>query len=246
MHIPIEAQSKGCRWKGWSAVNTALDPSTLAIKPTKETYDRLQQAYEHFNKALFGGTLPNALITLQRRKGTYGYFAGARFRHEDGRQADEIALNPSTFIERPTKDILGTLVHEMVHLWQHHEGQPGRGRYHNREWADKMKEIGLQPTDNGADDGKETGEAVTHMIIAAGPFDQAATKLIAREFAIVWKEASPARPSSQGEGAAEPETVQKSGKRVRYCCPQCDLKAWAKHDVRLLCGTDNVPMLPSE
>ena len=45
----------------------------IPIKPTKETYDRLQQAYEHFNKALFGGTLPNALITLQRRKGTFGY-----------------------------------------------------------------------------------------------------------------------------------------------------------------------------
>ena len=207
--------------------------SALSIKPTKETYDRLQQAYEHFNKALFGGTLPNALITLQRRKGTFGYFAGARFRHEDGRQADEIALNPATFIERPVKEILGTLVHEMVHLWQHHHGQPGRGRYHNRQWADKMKELGLHPTDDGTADGKETGEAVGHLIIAAGPFDQAASRLIAREFAIVWKEA-PAR----GDGAAEPETLQKSGKRVRYCCPACGLKAWAKHDARLMCADD--------
>jgi len=39
----------------------------LQVRSTKDTYDRLQQAYEHFNRALFGGTLPNALITLQAR-----------------------------------------------------------------------------------------------------------------------------------------------------------------------------------
>lgn len=39
----------------------------LQVRSTKDTYDRLQQAYEHFNRALFDGTLPNALITLQRR-----------------------------------------------------------------------------------------------------------------------------------------------------------------------------------
>lgn len=222
-----------------------IEPLSPQIKPTKETYDRLQQAYEHFNKALFGGTLPNALITLQRRKGTFGYFAGARFRHEDGRKADEIALNPATFIERPVKDILGTLVHEMVHLWQHHHGQPGRGRYHNRQWADKMKEVGLHPTDDGTADGKETGEAVGHLIIDAGPFDQAASRLIARDFVIAWKETPPAR-STRGDGVAEPETLQKSGKRVRYCCPTCDLKAWAKHDARLMCADDKELLIAGE
>lgn len=219
-----------------------IDPATLPIKPTRETYDRLQQAYEHFNKALFGGILPNALITLQRRKGTYGYFAGARFHHDDGRAADEIALNPSTFANRPVKDIVATLVHEMVHLWQHHHGEPGRGRYHNREWAAKMKDAGLQPTDTGTEGGKETGETVSHLIVADGAFEQAATRLIAKEFAIVWKEAPPVLPP-KGEGAAEPETVQKSGKRIRYCCPQCHLKAWAKHDAKLVCGGDMQPLI---
>lgn len=242
MCIPNEES----RWKGWSTVNAVLDPSTLQIKPTKETYDRFQQAYDHFNKALFGGTLPNALITLQRRKGTYGYFAGARFRHEDGRMADEIALNPATFTDRPYKEVLATLVHEMVHLWQHHKGEPGRGRYHNREWADQMKKVGLQPTDNGAEGGKETGESVSHLIVEGGPFDEAADRLLGKGFTIVWKEAPPAtRHATKGEGAAEPEIVQKSGKRVRYSCPDCDLKAWAKHEARLMCADDQALMVAS-
>lgn len=189
--------------------------------------------------------LPNALITLQRRKGTYGYFAGARFRHEDGRTADEIALNPATFTNRPYKEVLATLVHEMVHLWQHHKGEPGRGRYHNREWADRMKEVGLQPTDNGAEGGKETGESVSHLIVQGAPFDDAADRLLGKGFAIIWKEAPATHQTAKGEGAAEPEAVQKSGKRVRYCCPDCDLKAWAKHDARLMCADDKALMVAS-
>lgn len=74
----------------------------------------------------------------------------------------------------------------------------------------------------------------------AGPFDQAAERLLAKEFAIAWKEA-PALPESS-KVKAEPETVQKSGKRVRYHCPDCDLKAWAKHDARLMCADDKALM----
>jgi predicted SprT family Zn-dependent metalloprotease len=218
--------------------------ASLPIKPTKDTYDRLQQAYEHFNKGLFGGMLPNALITLQRRKGTYGYFAGDRFTSVDGKAADEIALNPQAFADQELIDVLAILAHEMVHLWQHRFGMPGRGRYHNREWAEKMKEIGLQPTDGSADGSKETGDRITHVIVAGGPFENAARKLIARDFALIWKEV-PVRdePAPAGEGAAQPE---KSGKRVRYDCPECDLKAWAKHDALLLCGEHKVPMLASD
>jgi hypothetical protein len=37
------------------------------MKPTQETYSALQTAYEHFNRELFGGALPECLITLQRK-----------------------------------------------------------------------------------------------------------------------------------------------------------------------------------
>lgn len=222
------------------------DHTTNNPKPTKETYERLQQAFEHLDKALFGGTLPRPLITLQRRRHTFGYFAGARFRNEDGRTADEIALNPAHFTGRPLKDILATLAHEMVHLWQHHEGEPGRGRYHNRQWAEKMKEIGLQPTDTGEDGGKETGETVSHLIVPGGPFDQAADRLVAKGFLIPWKEVPTEQAPSTGDGEAGPVTAEKSGKRVRYRCPDCDLKAWAKHEARLMCADDKVLMVAGD
>jgi hypothetical protein len=61
---------------------------------------------------------------MQRKNKTYGYFAGDRFGTLDGEEiTDEIALNPSHFRERTTEQSLSTLVHEMVHLWQHHRGE---------------------------------------------------------------------------------------------------------------------------
>jgi predicted SprT family Zn-dependent metalloprotease len=128
------------------------------IKPTKETYDQIQQAYDYLNRALFRSELPNCLVTLQRRNRAYGYFSGDRFGRSDGLVTDEIALNPRHFHNRPVKEVLATLAHEMAHLWQHHHGKPGRGRYHNREWAERMKTIGLQPSATGEEGCKRRSE----------------------------------------------------------------------------------------
>jgi hypothetical protein len=133
--------------------------------PTEETYVGFQKAYDFLNRKLFDGELPNCLITLQRRNSTYGYFSGDRFGRTDGVLTDEIALNPSHFHDRAAADVLSTLAHEMVHLWQHHHGSPGRGRYHNREWAAHMKEIGLHPSSTGQEGGDETGDRVSHYIL---------------------------------------------------------------------------------
>src|SRR5882672_11938621 len=115
-------------------------PAMLPARPTTKTYNSLDDAYEFFNRCLFGGRLPACLITMQRSKKAYGYFAGGRFGAADGTQiTDEIALNPSHFRERTTEQSLSTLVHEMAHLEQHHFGKPSRTGYHNKEWAGMMR-----------------------------------------------------------------------------------------------------------
>lgn len=218
-------------------------PADANLKPTKETYDRLQQAFDHFNRVLFGGTLPNPLFTYQRRRNTVGYFSPAKFARADGTKADEIALNPTLCAAMPLPVLLSFMVHDMVHLWQHRNGAPGRGRYHNREWAEKMKAIGLHPTATGQEGGDETGEAVMHMIVPGGPVAQAADRLLGKGFAIEWREVLSPPDEAKGESGAAAPPVPKSGQRVRYCCPECDLKAWAKQEAQLICGTDQVPMV---
>jgi predicted SprT family Zn-dependent metalloprotease len=199
---------------------------TPIVDPTKSTYLSLVQAYQLLNTALFDGELPNCLVTLQRKSNCRGYFAGARFVTRDGLQTtDEIALNPSTFKERNTRCILGTLAHEMAHLKQHHFGKPGAGGYHNLQWAQMMLEIGLKPVSIDQP-GRMTGNKVTHEIIEGGAFDIAIAEIIKNGVEIDYVE------------AWDEVTKTKAAKKlkVKYTCGQCGVNCWAKPDCTFTCG----------
>ncbi len=208
--------------------------------PTRDMYDGLQQVYDHFNRHLFEDRLPNALITLQRKGGSVGYFLHKRFVNDKGYYSDEIALNPACFRDRDITNILAGLTHDMVHIWQHHQGIPGRGRYHNREWAEKIKAIGLQPSHTGEPGGHEVGDRMSHYVVEGGPFEQALDILLKRGFDIHWQDdqVEVTHPATAAEQKAE-QPSSKSGKRAKYVCSLCGHKAWSKHDAVLLCAKDH-------
>jgi hypothetical protein len=201
--------------------------------PTPDTYQALQCAYDHFNKELFKGRLPACLITLQRQRGAYGYFSGDRFHAKSGKAtADEIAMNPQHIGQRTDAQTLSTLAHEMVHLWQHHHGKPGRRGYHNAEWAKHMHAIGLTPTRTGAPGGRETGEKVTHVIAAGGAFERACAALLKTGLTLTWHD------PHGGDDAAK----RKRNTRAKFTCDICGLNAWAKPGAPLVCGDCEVHM----
>lgn len=160
--------------------------------PTRQAYQELQHAYDHFNRLLFEGALPSCLITLQREKSSCGYFSPQRFAGIDGRTTDEIAMNPSFFAVVPLLETMQTLVHEMVHLWQFHHGQPGRGRYHNAQWAAKMEAVGLMPSSMGQPGGQRTGDHMADYAVRGGRFLAACTALLTENFRITWVDRFPA------------------------------------------------------
>jgi hypothetical protein len=54
---------------------------------------------------------------------------------------------------------------------------------------------------------------------------------------IPWQEVpEPPAAGTEGAAAGPQDEPDKSGKRVKYCCPICDLKAWAKHEAKLMCA----------
>ena len=210
-----------------------VDPDTFASygtnvhdSITQAEYRSFQQAYDFFNAELFGGKLPQVLVTLQRHAKAYGYFAPERFvGRAQEEAAHELAMNPDHF-GRTDALILSTLVHEMVHVWQQVHGKPPRRSYHDRQWAAKMKEVGLYPSSTAAPGGKETGQKVSHYIIENGPFQQAFAKLEATGFRLRWQ--------SRPEGEAERR--KKAASKTKYTCPDCGVNAWAKPETLLICG----------
>jgi hypothetical protein len=163
---------------------------------------------------------------LQRHANTRGYFFPERFSGRiDTAAVHELALNPDSFTGGTDAMILSTLVHEMCHVWQQTHGKPSRRSYHDRQWAAKMREIGLQPSSTGEEGGKETGQSMSHYMIPDGRYAKAYAKLAAQGFALHWQSVP---VTEQGRG--------KKSSKTKFTCPECGLNAWAKPDAHLICG----------
>lgn len=164
-------------------------------KPTEDLYLALQRAWDHFNERLFGGQLSPVLITLTRKGHFYGYYHENQFVEARGeRKVHEISLNSAYFGISSPMCVLSTLVHEMVHQWQHDFGKVGKSTVHNREWADKMLGLGLCPSDSGLPGGKMTGRRMDHYVINGGAFHRACEDLLATDFALRWIDRFPSAP----------------------------------------------------
>jgi predicted SprT family Zn-dependent metalloprotease len=210
----------------------------MMTAPTRRTYSSLDRAYDHFNKKLFSGKLPTCLITVRQHPNSKGYYSHECFRsYSDPRElTDEIAMNPRHFEGRSPAEILSTLVHEMVHLWQCHFGNPSRNRYHNTEWAEKMIEVGLIPSATGKPGGKQTGQRVTHYIAAGGRFEIACKGFLENNEAILYQDSQ----------ADEETAKKKAASKTKYTCSECGQNAWAKPDANLICGDCQKTLISSD
>ena len=232
----------------------------------EKTYDLAQEfhtAFRYFNQHLFGNTLPEVVITTARHgKNTLGFFASESYKAREFDPEEEkslppeytvheISIMPDMMDDRSDKEILSTLVHEMCHLWQQEYGTPSRGGYHNREWGNKMKELGLQPTKFGKldsrnvqywnkrkgelppGDGPETGQQMSHFIMIGFKFDVTADALLETGFKLSLQQ-------------FKKFTIERPKSKVKFTCPQCHQNAWAKPGARIACADCAVQMKSKE
>jgi predicted SprT family Zn-dependent metalloprotease len=192
------------------------------------TYIDLQMAFAFLNGRLFNGCLPHCLITLQRKSGAGGFFAGGRFNTRDKTAVvDEIALNPSHFAEQSDREILAILGHEICHVWQHHFGKPPLRAYHNQEWSAKMCSIGLIPSTTGAPNGRQTGAKMFHYVEPGGTFDIACGELLATGTVVTYVE--------RIDTARQTTREKKRASKSTFVCPGCGWQVWGKPATRVRC-----------
>ncbi len=159
--------------------------------PTTESYDSILQAYDFFNQALFDNKLPDVIITYHRQRKVMGYASIGRWVNSKRQYVDELAVNPEYFAKYPLIEICQTLCHEQVHIWQAHFGKPSRRGYHNKEFARKMKSIGLMPSSTGQPGGSETGESMMDYVLVDGIFLDSFRELVGQEYKIPWVDRYP-------------------------------------------------------
>lgn len=185
---------------------------------TGELYGAMVNAYEAFLPLFSGEQMPDPVFTATRKKGANGYFWHGVWSGE----VSEVCLCADSLAREP-RDVLGTLLREMVHHWQQHNGKPGKKGYHNEEWADKMQFVGLTPRsiDNP---GKMTGRKVTHTIDDGGPAEDVIERLVATGWSV------------PVHGLPRPPAAPRKDKsKTPYRCPTCEAKVWGKPDLSILC-----------
>lgn len=192
--------------------------------PTQAQFAAYLKSFDYYNKVLFNDNLPSCLLNFSRKnKNVMGFYSPKRW--ESGEQkADEISLNPD-LLKRPLQEVMGTLVHEMCHLWQCSYGQPSRSGYHNWEFAEKMEEVGLITSNTGEPGGKRVGQRMTHYVTDGGPFD-VAFGFMPDSCKLPWV--------SGGQVAAK--QAPKVESKIKYTCPGCGQNAWGKPGLLILCA----------
>lgn len=211
------------------------DDATIdhAADPTQGQFSRYAGMYNYFNRALFAGALSPVLLNFSRKSGTYGFFAPERWT-SGAAKVHEISLNPE-HLGRSAMAVASTLVHEMVHAWQAEHGTPGRGGYHNAQWADKMLAVGLGPSDTGKPGGKRTGDRVSHYVIGDGPFDRAFVAMPPELF-LPWASFVESTKTAKGRGSS----------KVKYTCAGCDSNVWGRPGLNITCGDCDATFEPGE
>ena len=253
-----------------AAANPSSDTPTLAL------YGALQRVFDHFNAELFDGRLTQCLISLRSSSRVHGYHHHRRFIAPDGREVDELGLHPGFFTMRPVEEVLSTLVHEMVHHWQRVEGTPTDSNPHNREWAARMEELGLPPSSTGLPGGHRTGRSMSHYIRPDGAFLASCRRLLDTGFTLPWMDRHAPEPvdhaehrraalvaagidlplsepprvllpqTADGASPVVPPPPKREPTRVRYTCPGCEARAWARPETALVCGVCRNPMAASD
>lgn len=236
-----------------------MEKEKLLPTPTQEQFDALNKAYQYFNDVLFGGELPGCILNFSRKKNTHGFMAPERWRRvgEEDYTTHEISLTPYTLYREPIL-VFSTLVHEQCHLWQWEFGNPSRSGYHNKEWADKMEQVGLMPSDTGQPGGKKTGQHMTHYIIPGGKYEQAFhampqeytlpfTSLEGDLMKMIVTGAVGGTNGTDGKNSTDPKAkTAKAKEKTKYTCPNCGVNVWGKPSLNLMCGDCNEPFYAVE
>lgn len=223
-------------------------------------YKYLNAIAEHFNQRLYARALPSPLFTFKRSMGTLAYFTTNKWQQTNGLPVGEIVLNPALFGEYSWVSLMKAIAQQQCHMWQHLYGEPSRPGYHNTQWAEKMKEIGLMPTATGKPGGRATGQRIFLYIVPDGKFIRACVELIDGPLRLPisakWHLSTtqddnelpinlPVKTRnhlmktvgrwSDDDLLIEQEELKAKKQKLKYICPTCNVSVWGKSGLNLLC-----------
>jgi len=196
----------------------------MIIKTIKE----LEKIFDELNKHFFNNKLEKPVILVQsKKKNILGTFSCNKVWENKKNKKDqkyEITLSAEN-LNRNTKGIISTLLHEMIHLYcetNNIKDTSNNGVYHNKRFKHESEARGLIITYD-----KTIGWSITKL--------KPETEKLIIKFKINDKAFDYYRKCFQGI------KINKT-KYHKYGCPECNLKLSCYKLVNLICGDCKKPL----
>lgn len=112
----------------------------------KSTQEMLEYAYDVLNEIYFNNELLPIAITIMSSPRTNAHFTVGRVWRAENERLHEINIS-AEHLDRPIENVVGSLLHEMVHWYCHLNGLQDtsqNGRYHNKVFKTEAEKRGLR------------------------------------------------------------------------------------------------------
>jgi hypothetical protein len=196
---------------------------TMAVSLNLDQAHELEQAFNHFNAALFNKELKPCRLTLCHLPKTDAQFIRSSWEHpESGETYHELQLNQE-LVRSGKRAFCEALVHLMCHVWQHDHGQSKPSSHdHNKEFVSLMKLIGFESE-------ATHGRSLEFEPLPKGKFMQSLSTL---------PELTLLKPTNSSAMLDTDDTRSKgrSGKRDKWGCPNGHGTAYASKSLEVICA----------
>lgn len=202
------------------------EANAMASKSLKDTIQQLEDLFGIFNYKYFNGELSKPVITVSpdMTKGAYGWCTSYKAWKEAGHDTEgyyEINIC-AEYLSRPYEEVAGTMLHEMVHLYNLENGVKDTSRagtYHNRKFKEAAEAHGLTVASN-----EKYGWCETALTEEAKQEVKDFMDSIGKTSFDLYRE----------KVAEEKKKGGKSNSR-KYVCPCCGLIIRATKEVKVVC-----------
>lgn len=206
----------------------------------KNMQEVLEKGFKILNDVYFNGELPPIVISIMSSPRTNGHFTINKEWRVEEERLNEINIS-AEHLDRPIENIMGTLMHEMVHYYCQLNGIADvsqNGRYHNKKFKEEAEKRGLLIS-QGQYIGwsiTEPGEEFKRVIRGAGiekPVDINRDGIMDIQALIGLMGLPGSGDGEKGKNTMLPKKPKCSTRKYR--CPSCGNSFRATKDINVMC-----------
>lgn len=206
---------------------------------TSRTAGYLEKIFRTLNTRYFNGEIEEPIITIQNTPRAYGHVTAYKQWHRaDGEERHELNIGAGT-LDRPIENVVATMLHEMVHLWNIKENVKDcsrGGTYHNKKFkeAAEARDLSISYDERIGWSVTEPTDSLIDFIIEQGWEDIRMGRF--EGYSSGNDNNTGKRQTTGMNGTGKTETDKRTSSTRKLACPKCKQSVRATRSVNIICG----------